>query len=97
MFFLTMGKSFEVGYKVTAGSYLAHYTWLITPRVKNSEDKMRVTLKASVDYKNQFVKSLQKLMGWYVFVPRYERSLKNLASYLDVRTNFFEIEFIDNF
>jgi hypothetical protein len=52
MFYITIGKSFEVGYKVSASSYSAHYTWEIAPRIKNSLSQVRITLKASVEYKN---------------------------------------------
>ena len=56
MFFITMGKSFEVGYKVSSDEYDAHYTWAITPRIKDSLEKVIITLRATIEYKNQFFK-----------------------------------------
>jgi hypothetical protein len=58
MFFITMGKSFEVGFRVNSEEYDAHYTWSIAPRIKDSLDKVTITLRVNVDQKNQIKKSL---------------------------------------
>ena len=86
--FLTMGKSFIVGYKVAAASYDASYSWNIVPRVKDSLNKVTITLKAEVEYKSGVKKSIQKLLSETIFVPRYKRALESLVGYVDVSLNF---------
>ena len=85
MMFITMGKSFNVGYKVKSSAYDALYTWSIKPLVKNSLDEIVLELRAEVQYKNQLVRSIQKMVSGCLFEPVYRRSLDSLVEYLDVR------------
>ena len=63
MLYVTMGKSFEIGYKVRSREYDAHYTWSIVPREKNSLEKITVSLRSEVKYKKQIARTLRRTVS----------------------------------